>query len=74
MIEINHLSDLIQRRSHCGLGHTATHHILDSLQNFPKEIQKNLVQQTFTPPFNLDEALDDARKITQRDDAAAHLK
>ena len=74
VIEIKHLSDLIQRHSHCGLGHTATHHILDSLQNFPKEIQKNLVQQTFTPPFNLDEALDDARKITQRDDAAAHLK
>ncbi len=74
VVEIKQLSDLIQRHSHCGLGHTAAHHMLDSLQHFPQATEKNLTQQVFAPPFDLDEALEDARQITQRDDAAAHLK
>ena len=73
-MEIKQLSELVQRYSHCGLGHTAAHHILDSLQHFPHEFEKHLTQYAFLPQFNLDKALEDARQITQRDDAAAHLK
>ncbi len=74
VMEIKQLSSLIQRYSHCGLGHTAANHILDSLQLFPQTMEKNITQWAFTPTFDLDKALEDARQITQRDDAAAHLK
>lgn len=72
LIEIKQLSHLVQRHSHCGLGHTAANHILDSLQRFPQTFEKNL-QQHFTASFDLDKALENARQITQRNDAAAHL-
>ncbi len=73
-MEIKQLSELVQRYSHCGLGHTAAHHILDSLQHFPQVFEKHLTQYAFTPQLDLDKALEDARQITQRDDAAAYLK
>lgn len=72
LIEIKQLSHLVQRHSHCGLGHTAANHILDSLQRFPQTFEANL-KQHFTASFDLDKALENARQITQRDDAAAHL-
>ncbi len=73
VVEIKQLSDLIQRHSHCGLGHTAANHMLDSLQHFPQAIE-DLTQQVFAPPFALDEAIKDACRITHRDDAVARLK
>jgi [NiFe] hydrogenase diaphorase moiety large subunit len=72
LVEIKQLSHLVQRHSHCGLGHTAANHILDSLQRFPQTFEANL-KQHFTASFDLDKALENARQITQRDDAAAHL-
>lgn len=72
LIEIKQLSHLVQRHSHCGLGHTAANHILDSLQRFPQTFEANL-KQHFTASFDLDKALENARQITQRNDAAAHL-
>lgn len=74
MVEIKQLGDLIQRHSHCGLGRTAANHILNSMQCSPQAFERNLTQQAFAAPFDLDAALEDARQITQRDDAAAHLK
>lgn len=70
--EIKQLSHLIQHHSHCGLGHTAANHVLDGLQYFPQTFSANL-QQHFTAQFDLDQALENARRITHRDDAAAHL-
>ncbi|GJL74493.1 MAG: NADH dehydrogenase [Nitrosomonas sp.] len=72
--EIKQLSALVKRYSHCGLGHTAANHILDSLQDFPEVFEEKLVQTPFTPSINLDAALEDARQITRRDDADAHLE
>lgn len=72
LIEIKQLSHLVQRHSHCGLGHTAANHILDSLQRFPQTFEANL-KQHFTASFDLDKALENARQITQRNDAASHL-
>jgi [NiFe] hydrogenase diaphorase moiety large subunit len=72
--EIKQLSGIVSRYSHCGLGHTAANHILDSLQHFPEHIRNVLAQQAFTPAFDLDAALETARQLTQRDDADAHLE
>lgn len=72
VVAIKQLGQLIQRHSHCGLGHTAANHILDSLQYFPQIFEEKLIQH-FTAQFDLDQALQHARQITQRDDAAAHL-
>lgn len=70
--ELKQLSHLIQHQSHCGLGHTAAHHVLDGLQHFPHTFSASL-QPHFTAQFDLDQALESARQATHRDDAAAHL-
>ena len=70
--ELKQLSHLIQHQSHCGLGHTAAHHVLDGLQHFPQTFSVPL-QPHFTAQFDLDQALENARRMTHRDDAAAHL-
>lgn len=70
--ELKQLSHLIQHQSHCGLGHTAAHHVLDGLQHFPHTFSAPL-QPHFTAQFDLDQALESARQATHRNDAAAHL-
>ena len=70
--ELQQLSQLIQHQSHCGLGHTAANHVLDGLQHFPQAFTVNL-KQHFSAQFDLDQALENARQATHRDDAAAHL-
>jgi [NiFe] hydrogenase diaphorase moiety large subunit len=72
--EMQRMGMLVKRRSHCGLGQTAANPILDSLQRFPQIFEQRLVRSNFEPYFNLDAALEEARQITHRDDAAAHLK
>lgn len=72
LVEIKQLSHLVQRHSHCGLGHTAVNHILDSLQRFPQSFEENM-KDHFIAQFDLDQALENARQITYRNDAAAHL-
>ncbi|WP_292923431.1 NAD(P)H-dependent oxidoreductase subunit E [Nitrosomonas sp.] len=70
--ELRQLGQIVQHQSHCGLGHTATNHVLDGLRQFP-QVFSNRLQSQFTARFDLDQALADARQITRRDDAAAHL-
>ena len=65
---------LVKRRSHCGLGQTAANPILDGMQRFPQLFEQRLVHRDFVPHFDLDAALEQARQITRRDDAAAHLE
>lgn len=72
--EIKQLSAVVRRYSHCGLGHTAANHILDSLQHFPEYFEKRVTQQAFTPQIDLDAALEAARQITHRNDAHVHLE
>jgi [NiFe] hydrogenase diaphorase moiety large subunit len=71
--ELLRLALLVKRRSHCGLGQTAANPILDGMQRFPQAFEQHLVNRDFTPHFDLDAALEEAREITHRDDAAAHL-
>jgi [NiFe] hydrogenase diaphorase moiety large subunit len=71
--EMKRLGALVKRRSHCGLGQSAANPILDGLQRFPQLFDQRLVHREFEPYFNLDAALEEARQITHRADAAAHL-
>ena len=70
--ELQNLSRIVQHQSHCGLGHTAANHVLDGLRKFPHAFSAHL-RPHFTARFDLDQALASARRITQRDDAGAHL-
>ena len=72
--EMKRMGALVKRRSHCGLGQTAANHLLDGLQRFPHVFEQRLAHSEFEPYFNLDAALEDARRITHRNDAAAHLE
>ncbi|WP_306604016.1 NAD(P)H-dependent oxidoreductase subunit E [Azonexus sp.] len=71
--EIEKLNQLLQSMSHCGLGHTACNPVLDTIARFRPAYDKRMMQQDFTPAFDLDQALSQARQMTGRDDAAAHL-
>ena len=71
--EMQRMAALVKRRSHCGLGQTAANPILDGLQRFPQMFERCLASGDFGPHFDLDAALEEARQITHRDDAAAHL-
>jgi [NiFe] hydrogenase diaphorase moiety large subunit len=72
--EMERIGALIKRRSHCGLGQTAANPILNGLQRFRKIFEQRLAHGDFEPSFDLDAALEEARLVTQRDDAAAHLE
>ena len=48
--------------------------ILDGLQRFPQIFEQRLAHSDFEPYFDLDAALEEARQVTHRDDAAAHLE
>ncbi|UJP06174.1 MAG: NAD(P)H-dependent oxidoreductase subunit E [Nitrosomonas sp.] len=70
--ELQQLGKIVQRQSHCGLGHTAANHVLDSLRQFP-QVFPNRMRSPFTARFDLDQALASTRRITRQNDAAAHL-
>ncbi|MCE9549723.1 MAG: NAD(P)H-dependent oxidoreductase subunit E [Betaproteobacteria bacterium] len=72
--EMQRLATLVKSRSHCGLGQTAANPILDGLQRFPQAFEQRLVHRDFEPHFDLDAALEEARQISHRDDAAAHIE
>jgi [NiFe] hydrogenase diaphorase moiety large subunit len=72
--EIRRIGALMKRRSHCGLGHTAANPVLDGLQRFPQIFVRRLAHRNFEPSFDLDAALEEARQVTHRNDAAAHLE
>lgn len=72
--EIKTIGALMQTASHCGLGSTAPNPILDLLKHFPQLVEKKLAHSNYEPAFDLDAALQEARDITGRDDAGAHIE
>ncbi len=72
--EMRRIGAIMRRASHCGLGHTAPNHVLNTLDKFPEIYARRLSSRGFTPAFDLDAALAEARALTGRDDAAAHLE
>ncbi|ATX82536.1 NAD(P)-dependent nickel-iron dehydrogenase flavin-containing subunit [Mariprofundus ferrinatatus] len=71
--ELKATAALVSRRSHCGLGMTAPNPIRDGLKYFPELFEARLLHQEMEPEFNLDASLEEARQLTHRDDAEAHL-
>jgi [NiFe] hydrogenase diaphorase moiety large subunit len=72
--EMRGISRLMRQNSQCGLGTTAPNHVLDTLEKFPDSYRARLLHSGFQPAFDLDAALDEARAITGRTDAAADIK
>jgi [NiFe] hydrogenase diaphorase moiety large subunit len=70
---LEELGRLIKGYSHCGLGQTAANPVLTTLERYPELYQNKLKKISYEPGFDLDGALDIARRLAQRDDAAAHL-
>lgn len=70
---IKTFGEVMCQTSHCGLGQTAARTILQSLGRFPERYSGRLTSTTFEPGFSLDEALSEARRLSHRDDSAAHI-
>ncbi|MDP3483527.1 MAG: NAD(P)H-dependent oxidoreductase subunit E [Sulfuricella sp.] len=71
--EMKSLGHILKTMSHCGLGSSAANPVLDTLEKFPDVYERKLKALAFEPAFDLDGALETARKITGRDDDWAHL-
>ncbi|MFA5082485.1 MAG: NAD(P)H-dependent oxidoreductase subunit E, partial [Hydrogenophilaceae bacterium] len=71
--ELAKLDRVLQTASHCGLGHGACNPVLDTLKRFRPAYERRLQSLNFRPAFDLDGALAEARRMTGRDDAGAHI-
>ena len=71
--ELFKMHRLMQGASHCGLGNTACNPLFDTLNKFRPAYERRLKSLDFEPAFDLDAALSQARQMTGRDDADAHL-
>jgi [NiFe] hydrogenase diaphorase moiety large subunit len=72
--EMYSIGMLMRDSSLCGLGTTAPNPVLDTLSKFPQIYQQRLKHSSYEPSFDLDAALQEAREISGRDDAGAHIK
>lgn len=73
LADIDWLDRLLKHASHCGLGASAPNAVIDSLAKFRPAYERRLHSLEFQPAFDLDGALGAARRLTGRDDPAAHL-
>jgi [NiFe] hydrogenase diaphorase moiety large subunit len=73
LVDLEWLNRLLRQASHCGLGSSAPNPVMDTLQKFRPAYAQRLRHPHFAPAFDLDGALAEARRLTGRQDAAAHL-
>jgi [NiFe] hydrogenase diaphorase moiety large subunit len=73
IVALEELCQLVKNYSHCGLGQTAANPILTTLERYPDLYHSRLKELSFEPGFDLDGALETARRMVNRDDAGAHL-
>jgi [NiFe] hydrogenase diaphorase moiety large subunit len=73
VVELEALAKLVKLNSHCGLGQTAANPILSTLERYPDVYQQQLKKISYEPGFDLDAALEVARRMAHRNDRAAHL-
>ena len=71
--ELRQIGGVMRLASYCGLGNTAPNHILNTLDKFPDIYRRRLRSVDYTPSFDLDGALSEARAIADRDDLGAHI-
>jgi [NiFe] hydrogenase diaphorase moiety large subunit len=68
------LDKLMHTATHCGLGATACNPLRDTIIKFRPAYERHLKSLHFEPAFDLDAELSVARRMTGRDDSAAHLE
>jgi len=73
LVALEELCQLVKNYSHCGLGQTAANPILSTLERYPELYQAQLKNISYEPGFDLDAALETARRMANRNDAGAHL-
>ena len=73
IVVLEELCQLVKNYSHCGLGQTAANPVLTTLERYPEVYRSRLKDIGFEPGFDLDAALETARRMANRDDAGAHL-
>ncbi|MGR9013288.1 MAG: NAD(P)H-dependent oxidoreductase subunit E [Gammaproteobacteria bacterium] len=73
VVALEELCQLVKNYSHCGLGQTAANPILSTLERYPDLYQSQLKEISYEPGFDLDGALETARRMANRYDAGAHL-
>ena len=74
VVELEMIAGLLRQYSHCGLGQTAANPVLTTLERYPELYQQQLKNISYEPGFDLDAALQVARQMAGRNDAAAHLQ
>jgi [NiFe] hydrogenase diaphorase moiety large subunit len=60
------LGEMVERMSRCGLGQTAAHPILTTMNAFPELYEARLAKAAFSPRVTLDEALREAVEVQGR--------
>jgi [NiFe] hydrogenase diaphorase moiety large subunit len=73
VVALEELCQIIKKHSHCGLGQTAANPVLTTLERYPELYQSKLKTISYEPGFDLDGALETARRMANRNDAGAHL-
>ena len=73
LAQMQRLMHIMLTMSHCGLGHTAAKPVVETMEKFPEAYERRLKRLDFVPAFDLDGALETARRITGRDDEWAHI-
>ncbi|CAG7857434.1 NADH-quinone oxidoreductase subunit F [biofilm metagenome] len=73
VVALEELCQIIKTNSHCGLGQTAANPVLTTLERYPEFYQSRLKKISYEPGFDLDAALETARRMSNRNDKAAHL-
>jgi [NiFe] hydrogenase diaphorase moiety large subunit len=72
--EMFRMHRLMQGTAHCGLGNGACNPLFDTLNKFRPAYDRRLVSTEYKPAFDLDASLSQARQMTGRDDAGAHME
>jgi [NiFe] hydrogenase diaphorase moiety large subunit len=73
VVALEEICQLIKNHSHCGLGQTAANPVLSTLQRYPEQYESRLKEISYEPGFDLDGALETARKLANRTDPGAYL-
>jgi [NiFe] hydrogenase diaphorase moiety large subunit len=73
VVALEELCQIIKTNSHCGLGQTAANPVLTTLERYPELYQSKLKKISYEPGFDLDAALETARRMANRNDKGAHL-
>jgi len=73
VVLLEEICQIIKKHSHCGLGQTAANPVLSTLERYPDVYQSRLKKISYEPGFDLDGALETARRMANRNDAGAHL-